>query len=195
MSDYNWRRRISVRVTTPLAKLLAHTPITPNVLTWMGFLLTCMAAVIISRGYLLWGGIWVLVAGFMDMLDGALARNTGRVSRFGAVLDSTLDRLSEGAVLLGVIFILARDGSELGAVLAGATLTLSFSVSYIRARSEGMGIGCSEGWFTRTERVIVIALGLMLNQIIISLFIVATLSLITATQRLLIARCKLQPEK
>jgi CDP-diacylglycerol--glycerol-3-phosphate 3-phosphatidyltransferase len=195
VSDYNWRRRISVRVTTPLAKLLAHTPITPNVLTWMGFLLTCIAAVIISRGYLLWGGIWVLVAGFMDMLDGALARNTGRVSRFGAVLDSTLDRLSEGVVLLGVIFILARDGSELGAVLAGATLTLSFSVSYIRARSEGMGVECSEGWFTRTERVIVIALGLMLNQIILSLFIVATLSLITATQRLLVARCKLRPEK
>jgi CDP-diacylglycerol--glycerol-3-phosphate 3-phosphatidyltransferase len=195
VSDYNWRRRISVRVTTPLAKLLAHTPITPNVLTWMGFLLTCIAAVIISRGYLLWGGIWVLVAGFMDMLDGALARNTGRVSRFGAVLDSTLDRLSEGVVLLGVIFILARDGSELGAVLAGATLTLSFSVSYIRARSEGMGVECSEGWFTRTERVIVIALGLMLNQIILSLFIVATLSLITATQRLLVASCKLRPEK
>jgi CDP-diacylglycerol--glycerol-3-phosphate 3-phosphatidyltransferase len=195
VSDYNWKRRISVRVTTPLAKLLAHTPITPNVLTWMGFLLTCIAAVIISRGYLLWGGIWVLVAGFMDMLDGALARNTGRVSRFGAVLDSTLDRLSEGVVLLGVIFILARDGSELGAVLAGATLTLSFSVSYIRARSEGMGVECSEGWFTRTERVIVIALGLMLNQIILSLFIVATLSLITATQRLLVARCKLRPEK
>jgi CDP-diacylglycerol--glycerol-3-phosphate 3-phosphatidyltransferase len=195
VSDYNWRRRISVRVTTPLAKLLAHTPITPNILTWMGFLLTCIAAVIISRGYLLWGGIWVLVAGFMDMLDGALARNTGRVSRFGAVLDSTLDRLSEGVVLLGVIFILARDGSELGAVLAGATLTLSFSVSYIRARSEGMGVECSEGWFTRTERVIVIALGLMLNQIILSLFIVATLSLITATQRLLVARCKLRPEK
>jgi CDP-diacylglycerol--glycerol-3-phosphate 3-phosphatidyltransferase len=195
VSDYNWKRRISVRVTTPLAKLLAHTPITPNVLTWMGFLLTCIAAVIISRGYLLWGGIWVLVAGFMDMLDGALARNTGRVSRFGAVLDSTLDRLSEGVVLLGVIFILARDGSELGAVLAGATLTLSFSVSYIRARSEGMGVECSEGWFTRTERVIVIALGLMLNQIILSLFIVATLSLITATQRLLVASCKLRPEK
>jgi CDP-diacylglycerol--glycerol-3-phosphate 3-phosphatidyltransferase len=195
MSDLNWRRSISVRFTTPVAKLLEHTPFTPDSLTWLGFLLTCGAAALVAAHHLLWGGIGVLAAGLMDTLDGALARQTGRVSRFGAVLDSTLDRLSEGVLLLSIIFVLARDGSELGAVLAGATLMLSFSVSYIRARAEGMGVQCSEGWFTRTERVIVIALGLMFNQLIIALSVVSVLSLITAAQRLFVAWRKLQPGK
>jgi CDP-diacylglycerol--glycerol-3-phosphate 3-phosphatidyltransferase len=195
MPNPNWRRSISVRFTTPVAKLLAHTPVTPNFLTWFGFLLTCGAAALVAMHHLLWGSIGILVAGLMDIFDGALARQTGRVSHFGAVLDSTLDRLSEGVVLLSIIFILARDGSELGAVLAGATLMLSFSVSYIRARAEGMGVECSEGWFTRTERVIVIALGLIFNQLIIALSIVSVLSLITATQRLYVTWRKLQPGK
>ena len=195
MANPNWRRSISVRFTTPVAKLLAHTPLTPDFLTWFGFLLTCGAAALVSTHHLLWGGIGVLVAGLMDTFDGALARQTGSVSRFGAVLDSTLDRLSEGVVLLGIIFVLARDGSDLGAVLAGATLLLSFSVSYIRARAEGMGVECSEGWFTRTERVIVIALGLIFNQLIIALSVVAALSLITAAQRLYVTWRKLQQGK
>jgi CDP-diacylglycerol---glycerol-3-phosphate 3-phosphatidyltransferase len=195
MANPNWRRNISVRFTTPVAKLLAHTPVTPNFLTWFGFLLTCGATVLVATHHLLLGGFGVLVAGLMDTFDGALARQTGRVSRFGAVLDSTLDRVSEGCVLLGIIFIMAKESLELGAVLAGATLLLSFSVSYIRARAEGMGVECSEGWFTRTERVIVIATGLILNQIFIALFVVSMLSFITASQRLFITWRKLQPGK
>ena len=109
------------------------------------------------------------------------------------MLDSTLDRLSEGVVLLGIIYVLARKGSAPGAVLAGVTLMLSFIVSYIRARSEGMGVQCSEGWFTRMERVIVFALGLILNQIVVALYIISVLSLVTASQRLLTARRKLRP--
>jgi CDP-diacylglycerol--glycerol-3-phosphate 3-phosphatidyltransferase len=195
MLNPSWRRSISVRFTTPVARLLAHTPLTPNLLTWSGFVLTCGAAALISTHHLLWGGIGVLLAGLLDTFDGALARQTGRVSRFGAVLDSTLDRLSEGVVLLSIIFVLARDGSGLGAVLAGATLMLSFSVSYIRARAEGVGLECSEGWFTRTERVIVMALGLVLNQLIIALAVVSVLSLITVAQRLFVTWRKLQPGK
>lgn len=195
MPDPNWRRTISVRFTTPVAKLLSHTPVTPDSVTWFGFLLTCGAASLVALHHLLWGGIGVLVAGLMDMFDGALARQTGRVSRFGAVLDSTLDRFSEGVVLLAIIFIFARQGSGLKAVLAGTTLMLSFSVSYIRARAEGMGVTCSEGWFTRTERVIVIALGLIFNQLVIALSVVSVLSLFTAAQRLFVTWRKLQPGK
>lgn len=187
MPDPNWRRNISVRFTTPVASLLSHTPATPDFLTWLGFLLTCGAAALIAVHQLLWGGVVVLVAGLMDSLDGALARYTGRASRFGAVLDSTLDRFSEGVVLLGIIYVLAHDGSAEGAVLGGAALMLSFAVSYIRARAEGIGIECKEGWFTRSERVIVIALGLLLNQIIIALAVVAALSLLTAAQRLYVS--------
>ena len=181
-----------MRFTAPVARALSHTPVTPDFLTWFGFLLTCGAASLIALHHFLWGGIGILVAGLMDTFDGALARQTGRASRFGAVLDSTLDRFSEGVVLLGVIYVLARDGSYRGAALAGATLMLSFAVSYIRARAEGMGVECSEGWFTRTERVIVIALGLIVNQVIIALSIVSVLSLITAAQRLYVSWRKLK---
>jgi CDP-diacylglycerol--glycerol-3-phosphate 3-phosphatidyltransferase len=186
---------MGVRFTAPVAKALAHTPVTPDFITWLGFFLTCGAAGLVAAHHLLVGGIGVLVAAVMDTFDGALARQSGRVSKFGGVLDSTLDRLSEGVVLLGIIYLLARNGSAFGAVLAGAAMMLSFSVSYIRARSEGMGVECSEGWFTRTERVVVIALGLMLNHVIIALYIISVLSLITASQRLFVAWRKLQPAK
>ena len=192
MTETDWRRKIGVRFTAPVAKVLAHTPVTPDFITWLGFFLTCGAAGLIAGNHLLWGGVGVLIAALMDTFDGALARQSGRVSKFGAVLDSTLDRLSEGVVLLGIIYVLARNGSATGALLGGATLILSFIVSYIRARSEGMGVQCSEGWFTRMERVIVIALGLMLNQIIVALYIISLLSMVTASQRLLAARRKLQ---
>lgn len=182
-----------MRFTVPIAKVLAHTPVTPDFITWLGFFLTCGAAGLVAAHHLLLGGVGVLVAALMDTFDGALARQTGKVSKFGGVLDSTLDRLSEGVVLIGIIYVTARDGSAAGAVLAGATMMLSFSVSYIRARSEGMGVECSEGWFTRTERVIVIALGLMLNQVVIALSIISVLSLMTAGQRLFVAWRKLKP--
>lgn len=195
MTETNWRRSISVRFTVPVAKALAHTPVTPNFLTWLGFVLTCGAAALVAGGELLWGGVMVLVAGLMDSFDGALARQTGRVSSFGAVLDSTLDRFSEGVVLIAITYLLARDGNPGGAALTAATLLLSLSVSYIRARAEGMGVACSDGWFTRTERVIVIALGLLFNQVIIALAVVSTLSLLTAGQRLFVTWRRLSQPK
>ncbi|MCL2706973.1 MAG: CDP-alcohol phosphatidyltransferase family protein [Dehalococcoidia bacterium] len=195
MSNLDWRRKISAGFVAPITKVLARTPLTPNAITYIGFILICVAAALVANRQFLWGGIGVLVASAMDAFDGALARHIGKASRFGAVLDSTLDRLSEGVVLLSVIYVLARDGMELGVVLGGATLLLSLSVSYIRARAESVGVECVEGWFTRTERVIVIALGLILNQIIIAMAIVAMLSLITAAQRLYVVWRKLQSAK
>jgi CDP-diacylglycerol--glycerol-3-phosphate 3-phosphatidyltransferase len=195
MTETNWRRSISVRFTVPVAKALAHTPVTPNFITWLGFVLTCGAAALVAGGSLLLGGVTMLVAGLMDTFDGALARQTGRVSRFGAVLDSTLDRFSEGVMLIAVTYLFARNGNSGGAALAAATLLLSLSVSYIRARAEGMGVACSEGWFTRTERVIVIALGLLFNQVIIALAVVSALSLFTAGQRLFVTWKRLSQPK
>jgi len=192
MSKIGWRRKIGGFFTRPVARMLARTPITPNTITWLGFLLSCGAAFLIAKNFLLFGGIAVLIAGVMDAFDGALARQTGRESPFGAVLDSTIDRLSEGVVLLGIIYMLAGELPEWGLILAGAALILSFTVSYVRARGEGMGIECSEGWFTRVERVIVIAIGLIVNQVIIALIIVASLSLLTAIHRLFIVSKRLK---
>jgi CDP-diacylglycerol--glycerol-3-phosphate 3-phosphatidyltransferase len=150
----------------------------------LGFVVTVGAAVLIATDYLLLAGLVVLVAGLFDMLDGALARRTNRVTRFGAVLDSTLDRLSEGVLLLGILFLFAREGSTIGILLAGGVLITSMLVSYIRARAEALDIECTAGLFTRPERVIVLVLGLMLNQIEIALAIITTLSLFTIGQRL-----------
>ncbi len=180
--------RISLgkRITAPVAAALARAGFTPNAVTWIGFALTCGAAAIIVLGYPLWGGVAMLVGGVFDMFDGALARHTGRVTVFGGVLDSTLDRLSE-AVLLLAVFIYA-NASLLTGLLAFLALVGSFMVSYIRARAEGAGLECKVGVFTRPERVGILALGLLLSGIdhalVISLAVLAAMAFFTAGQRL-----------
>ncbi len=179
----------AIRATAPSARALespssARTPLTPSALTWFGFAVSVGAAVLLAYDSLLAAGLLVLVAGLFDMLDGALARHTGRVSRFGAVLDSTLDRLSEAAILVAAIFLFATKAEVGAAVLAGATLAGAMTVSYLRARTEALGLAGRSGLFTRPERVIVLALGLLIDQLIIALVIVAVFSFITAGQRL-----------
>jgi CDP-diacylglycerol--glycerol-3-phosphate 3-phosphatidyltransferase len=185
------RRSLADSVAPPLARLLARTPLTPNSLTWLGFFITVGAAVLIAFDHFLAAGALVLVAGLFDMLDGALARLTNRVSRFGAVLDSTLDRLSEAAVLLALLSVFAREQDVTMSLLIGVTLVGSLVVSYIRARMEGMGIECKAGIFTRPERVVIISLGLMLNQfnyaLLSALSIVVFFSWITVIERLIYA--------
>jgi len=185
------RRSISNSITPTIAGFLAKTPLTPNVLTWLGFLISAGAAALVVTEHLLAAGVVVLVAGAFDMLDGALARLTNRVSRFGAILDSTLDRLSEAVVLLGLLALFAREGNVAACIIVGVTLLGSLMVSYIRARIEGMGIECQAGFFTRPERVVVLALGLMLSQfdhaLLAALAIIAFLSFITVLERVLFA--------
>ena len=182
------RKALAYRLTESVVRFLSKTPITPSAITWFGFLLTAGAAALIITGHLLVAGLVVLIAGFFDILDGALARRTNQATRFGAVLDSTLDRLSEAVLLIGILALYAREQSITGILLVGATLTGSLLVSYIRARAEAQGLECPVGLFTRPERVIVLALGLLLNQVdnalIIALAIIVVLSFFTAGQRL-----------
>jgi len=185
----NIRKDLAYRFTEPLVRLLAKTSISPGAITWFGFLLTVGAAALITTGHLLAAGLVVLIAGCFDMLDGALARLTNQVTRFGAVLDSTLDRLSEAVLLIGILVIYAGEQSITGILLASVALIGSLLVSYIRARAEALGLECQAGLFTRPERVIVLALGLLLNQIAhaltIALAIIVVFSFFTAGQRLL----------
>ena len=183
------RKTTAYYLTQPIVRLLAKTSITPNALTWLGFLLILGAAALITTGHLFASGWVVLIAGFFDILDGALARNTNRATRFGAVLDSTLDRLAEAALLLGILSLYAREQSVGGILLVGGALFGSLIVSYIKARAEGLGLECQVGLFTRAERVVVLALGLLLSQfanaLVIALAIIVIFSFITAGQRLL----------
>jgi CDP-diacylglycerol--glycerol-3-phosphate 3-phosphatidyltransferase len=185
------RRTLSNSVAPPLARLLAKTPLTPDILTWFGFLINVGAALLVAYDHFLAAGALVLGAGLFDLLDGALARLTNRVSRFGGILDSTLDRLSEAAVLLALLVVFARVQRVDSALLVGVVLLGSLMVSYIRARMEGIGIECRAGIFTRPERVVVLALGLMLNQfnyaLISALGVIAFFSWVTALERLIYA--------
>ena len=183
------RKTAAYYLTQPVVHLLAKTSITPNTITWLGFLISVGAAALIVTGHLLAAGLLVLVAGLFDLLDGALARRTNQVTHFGAVLDSTLDRFAEIVLLLGILILFVREQSAVGILLVGIALPSSLVVSYIRARAEALGLDCKVGLFTRAERVIVLALGLLLSQIdyalIIALCIIVLFSLFTAGQRLL----------
>jgi len=185
------RKFIAHYLTQSVAALLAKAPfITPNVITWFGFLVALSAAGLIATGHLFAAGVVALLAGFFDMLDGALARHTNQATRFGALLDSTLDRLSEAVLLLGILVLnLLRDQITIETLLVCLALIGSFLVSYIRAKAESLDLECQVGLFTRGERVIVLALGLLLSQInyalITALSVIVLLSFITATQRVL----------
>jgi CDP-diacylglycerol--glycerol-3-phosphate 3-phosphatidyltransferase len=155
--------------------------------TWFGFFLILAAAALAGTGHLFAAGWVVLLSGFFDIIDGALARHTERVTRFGGVLDSTLDRLSEAAILLGIMAYYLYNPAvyrEWIVMVIGMTMVASFLVSYIRSRAEAANIDCQVGLFTRTERVIILALGLLINQLTIILVIIALLSIVTVVQRL-----------
>lgn len=182
------RESAALYLSRPIARLLAKTPVTPNLLTWTGLLIAAGAVALIVTGHLLAAGFLVLISGLFDILDGALARLNNQTSRFGGVFDSVTDRLTEVALLLAILILYAREQSTLGILLTGFALPGSLLVSYIRARAEAAGLQCKVGIFTRGERVIVLALGLLLNQfdyaLIAALGIIVFFSFFTAGQRL-----------
>ncbi len=178
------RRTVGNYLTQPAVRFLARISITPSIITWFGFLLAVGAAALIVTGHLFAAGFVVLFAGFFDMLDGALARYTNQTTCFGAVLDSTLDRLSEAVLLIGILLYVGNQ-SLVAVLLVFLALFGSLLVSYIRARAEALDLECQVGLFTRAERVIVLALGLLLNQIVIALAIIVVFSFFTFGQRLI----------
>ncbi len=182
------------RITDPIVFLLAKAHISPNALTLAGVLGSAGAAVLLARGEFLAGGIVVLAAGALDILDGALARATGQVTRFGAVFDSVMDRVSEAAILFGLLYYYAGRDAREESLLVFAALAGSMLVSYIRARGEILGLQIREGLFTRAERVTVIGLGAIIGQVRIALWILAILTNLTALQRLYLVWRKTRQE-
>lgn len=188
------RKSLADYFTRPVVRLLAKTPITPNTISWLGFLVAIGAGSLITTGHLFAAGLIVLVAGFFDILDGALARTTNQNTKFGAILDSSLDRLGEAVVLLAILIFYILNASErpvIVALLVTLTIIGSFMVSYVRARAEALGLKGETGLFSRAERVIVLALGLLLSQIsyalITALALVMMFSFVTVSQRLIYA--------
>jgi CDP-diacylglycerol--glycerol-3-phosphate 3-phosphatidyltransferase len=156
-----WVRRWAER----LVSVFRDSPLTPNMLTLFGLVITGVGALLVALGLLLPGGIVLAFAGFFDVFDGALARASGKVYRYGAFLDSTVDRYSEGVVYLGILiyFLDRRDGWRPIVVLIA--LAGSFLVSYVRARAQSLGFSCDVGILARPERVVIICAGLILEAI------------------------------
>jgi CDP-diacylglycerol---glycerol-3-phosphate 3-phosphatidyltransferase len=167
------------------ARRLHALGVTPNGVTLIGFLLTVVASALLAIGELRWGGIVLLLASLFDMLDGAVARFTNQVSKFGAFLDSTLDRYSESITLLGLTFYYAsRSESQIHLLLIFLALIGSWMVSYTRARAEGLQIECKGGFLQRPERLTILITGLILGWVLPALWILGILTNVTAVQRI-----------
>jgi len=190
-----FREKLGAYITKPIVRNLSKSGVKPNTLTFTGLVIDIGAAYAIVVNHLSLGGVLILVAGLFDLLDGALARFTGQATKLGAILDSTVDRVSEAAILCSILawYLLEGIGATLGVVAIEVVVILaalvgSFLVSYIRARAEGLDLECRVGLFTRAERVIVLAAGLLINQVSIALWILVVFVYITVIQRLFYLR-------
>ena len=150
----------------------------------MGVAVTFMVPVELLQDKWLSAGLWLLGAGFFDVLDGALARNNGLKGAFGAFWDSTLDRVSEAVVFGGLLLYYYQHQKPEALLLAFGVCILSLLVSYTRARAEGLGIDCEVGILPRPGRVILLALGFFAAQPTFALVLIGVLSLITVLQRI-----------
>jgi phosphatidylinositol phosphate synthase len=154
-------------LATPIATALGRLGLTPNALTLIGFVGTCVAAVAAANQWWLAAGVLVLAFGIFDLFDGTLARATGQASKLGAFLDSTFDRAGEAIVFLGIAIGFLAAGFREGAVLAAASMAAAFMVSYTRAKSESLGFPqgtgmANVGLMPREVRLAILSLGLIL---------------------------------
>lgn len=178
--------KVSTRFTDPIVAPLAKIGVTPNMISVFGFAGNVAAGALAAGGHFLWAGVLMLIFSALDLLDGALARKTGTVTKFGAVFDSVLDRISEAAVLGGVLFHYTQIGGHTQEiVLVYAAVVGSIMVSYVRARAEGEGLALREGLFTRAERVILLGGALVIGHGVVlwALWVLALLAHFTAAQR------------
>ena len=201
----NWKDQ-GRELFRPIGRYLAARGVMPDHLTILGVALSLLAALFLGRGSFLAAGLVLPLAGLCDILDGDVARERGMVSPFGAFLDSTLDRVSEGALYVGLAYYYFTrshtatvwmrgtfegssewgdaDGPTLG-ILALATLILSFLVSYTRARAEGLGMECKVGLMERPERLLTLGVGALLGHRFMPgvLGVLFILTLVTVLQR------------
>ena len=169
------RAAIARWIEEPISAALVAVGFNANAATLAGFLLTVVAAAFAAYGEFLIAGLISIPAALFDMIDGAIARRTGKVSDKGALLDSTFDRLSEAALLLGLlIYYSSADSFRREAIiLAFVAFVGSIMVSYIRARAEGLGYKGTSGFLTRPERVVIMTVALIIGQPIWGLWILA----------------------
>lgn len=168
----------------PLASIAGRIPLTPNQLSVSGLVLSLVAAYVLLHS-LFAGGLLILAGGVFDILDGVVARTTNRATRFGAFLDSVLDRLADACLMIALAWRYAAAGVTGAALLSLWGLVGSYLISYARARAEGLGLECREGIMERPERILLIAAGALTGAMEAALWILSVLVLVTVVQRVL----------
>ena len=168
----------------PLEPFARRISLSPNIISLAGFCITLLAAYIIPR-HLQAGGVLILLGGLFDMLDGVVARTNGKASRFGALLDSTLDRFSDASLLIGSAWFFFSQENMLGVGLSAGTLVGSLLVSYVRARAEGLGLTCHVGIMERPERIVLLAFGCLTGWMLPVMIVLFIFSHFTVFQRVI----------
>jgi CDP-diacylglycerol--glycerol-3-phosphate 3-phosphatidyltransferase len=166
-----------------VGQVLVRWNVSPDWVTATGLVLTAGVAVLAALGEIQWAGLAYIVAAVFDALDGTVARLSGKLSRFGAFLDSSIDRLEESLVFLGLIIYYARVGRVWEIPMILVATVASLMVSYTRARAEALGVSCKVGFMTRPIRVTLLIAGMILNQAFIAIVVVAATSLLTSVHR------------
>lgn len=166
----------------PLTQVAKSISISPNVLSVTGFAITLTAAAFIPFNTVT-GGFMILAGGVFDLLDGVVARTNGKETKFGALLDSTLDRFADAALFVAIMLLLFKQNNLIGVVFAIGSLVGSFLISYVRARAEGLGIDCNVGLIERPERVVLLAFGCITGSLPGIVLVLFVLSHITVVQR------------
>lgn len=195
MAARRWIESTVVRLLTPIVDALVRGGVHPNTLTTLGFVVTVSAGIAFDRELVRLAGALVLLGGVFDIFDGRVARASGLASVFGSFYDSTLDRISEIVVFLGILSLYNDYRLELGDVGMIYTVMLamagSLMVSYTRARAEGLGLDCKVGLMQRPERIVLIGFaallfGTMWNGLVLKavLILMAVLTNFTAIQRI-----------
>lgn len=175
-------------ILRPLVRGLAALGVGPDAITALGFGVSLFAAALFATGSVRVAGLVMIIGGIFDALDGAVARESGRESGLGAFLDSTLDRLSESAILVGIAFAFSASGRPYAALVAGAALTFSLLTSYTRSRAEALGYGCEVGLLGRAGRVAILGISALAGAALVGISIVAIGAAVTTLQRVLHVR-------
>ncbi|NLT74489.1 MAG: CDP-alcohol phosphatidyltransferase family protein [Chloroflexi bacterium] len=180
----DWLRRVFGGIISAIVASLARLGVHPNTLTIAGCLLQLGVGGVLGAGHLRLGGILLAATSVLDAFDGALARQRFGATRFGAFLDSCLDRVAEAGVLIGLGWYYLHQPGQTPELLIYVALAGSLLVSYARARAEGLGIRCRDGLFTRVERTLLLVIGLVAGWVIPVLWILAIGTVLTALHRM-----------
>jgi CDP-diacylglycerol--glycerol-3-phosphate 3-phosphatidyltransferase len=172
------------KVILLIVRGLALSRIHPNVLTFLGLVINVVAAWMLAIGQFRWGGAVVIGAGLFDMVDGRVARETNRVTRFGGFFDSVLDRYSDLGLLVGLLVWYGSINRGFYVVLTALAMMGSVMVSYTRARAENSIPMCKVGFMERPERVVLMIIGLLFDRMAPVLWVIAVLANITVVHRM-----------